>query len=253
MFFISIVITAGLALYEFFNMTLSADRRLMKALSLSFGLVTITAINYCQDYLTFDYTGETIFLAPASYAAIVLTIFIFSLKQLRDYPENSILRTDLLVVFFGIGYVCLFLSCLLFLRDQRGGIPWIFFVLFVLWLGDSGAYCVGKAIGRHKLLPAISPNKTVEGAVGGLLTSLLAGFACKATFLTELAGVHCFLLTLAIALSGQVGDLCESTFKRLRGVKDSGTFLPGHGGILDRIDSLLFAAPVAYYYKVLLL
>ena len=252
-FFIIIVITAGLSLYEFFKMSFSADRRFMKALSLCFGLVTLAAINYYQDYLTFDYTGEISFLAPASYAVIVVTIFIFSLMQLIDYPKNSILRTDLLVVFFGIGYVCLFLSCLLFLRDQRGGVQWIFFVLFVLWLGDSGAYCVGKAIGRRKLLPAISPNKTVEGAVGGLLASLLAGFACKAIFLSELAGVHCFFLTLAIALSGQVGDLCESTFKRLRGVKDSGTFLPGHGGILDRIDSLLFAAPVAYYYKVLLL
>jgi phosphatidate cytidylyltransferase len=173
--------------------------------------------------------------------------------QLIHYPKNSMLRTDLTVVLFGIGYVCLFLACLVFLRDQAGGVKWIFFILFVLWLGDSGAYCVGKAIGRRKLLPAISPNKTVEGAVGGLLASLLTGFACKTIFLSELPGVHCFLLTLAIALAGQVGDLCESTFKRERGVKDSGNLLPGHGGILDRIDSLLFAAPVAYYYKVLLL
>jgi phosphatidate cytidylyltransferase len=252
-FFIIILITAGLSLYEFFKMSFSADRRFIKALSLCLGLGTLVAVNYYRDYLTFDFTREINLLVPASYALIVLTILLFSLMQLMHYPKNSILRTDLRVVFFAIGYVCLFLSCLLFLRDQAGGVQWIFFVLFVLWLGDSGAYCVGKAIGRRKLLPAISPNKTVEGAVGGLLASLLTGFACKAIFLSELAGVHCFFITLAIALSGQVGDLCESTFKRLRGVKDSGTFLPGHGGILDRIDSLLFAAPVAYYYKVLLL
>jgi len=225
----------------------------MKTLSLFLGLVTLVAINYYLDYLTFDFTRGINFLVPASYALIVVVIFIFSLIQLMHYPKNSILRTDLRVVFFGIGYVCLFLSCLLFLRHQADGVQWFFYVLFVLWLGDSGAYCVGKAIGRRKLLPAISPNKTVEGAVGGLLASMLTGFACKTIFLPELAGVHCFFITLAIALSGQVGDLCESAFKRLRGVKDSGTFLPGHGGILDRIDSLLFAAPVAYYYKVLLL
>lgn len=252
-FFIIILITAGLSLYEFYTMSFSAGRRFMKALSLSLGLFTLVAINYYLDYLAFDFTSEIHFFVPALYALIVATIFIFSLMQLIDYPKNSILCTDLRVIFFGIGYVCLFLSCLLFLRNQAGGVEWIFFVLFVLWLGDSGAYCVGKAFGRRKLLPAISPNKTVAGAVGGLLTSMLTGFACKTIFLSDLAGLHCFFITLAIALSGQVGDLCESTFKRLRGVKDSGTFLPGHGGILDRIDSLLFAAPVAYYYKILLL
>jgi len=248
-----ILITAGLSLYEFYKMSFSVDRRFMKALSLSFGLFTLVAINYFLEYLGFDLTREMHFFFPALYAGTVATTFILSLIQLIIYPKNSILSTDLRVSFFGIGYVCLFLSCLLFLRNHAGGVEWIFFVLFVLWLGDSGAYCFGKAFGQRKLLPAISPNKTVEGAVGGLLTSILTGFVCKTIFLPELAGVQCFFITLAIALSGQVGDLCESTFKRLRGVKDSGTFLPGHGGILDRIDSLLFAAPVAYYYKILLL
>jgi phosphatidate cytidylyltransferase len=251
-FFIIIVITAGLALYEFFTMSLSLNRGFMKAFSLCLGLLTLLAIHYYHD-LTFDYTGEMIFVVPAVYALIAATIFIISIIQLMHYPKNSILRTDFLVVLFGIGYVCLFLSYLVFIRSQAGGIKWIFFILFVLWMGDSGAYFVGKATGRRKLLPAISPNKTVEGAVGGLGASLLTGFACNSIFLPELAAVHCFALTLSIAVAGQVGDLCESTFKRIRGVKDSGNLLPGHGGILDRIDSLLFAAPVAYYYKVLLL
>jgi phosphatidate cytidylyltransferase len=252
-FFIIILITAGLALYEFFKMSFSSDRRFMKAFSLCLGLMTLAAINYYQDYLIFDYTPEINFLAPASYALIVATIFIFSLIQLIRYPKSIIVRNDFFVLLFGIGYVCLFLSFLLFIRSQAGGVQWIFFILFVLWMGDSGAYCVGTLIGRRKLLPAVSPNKTVEGAIGGLLASLLTGFACKTIFLPELAGVHCFFLTLAIALAGQAGDLSESTLKRLQGVKDSGNLLPGHGGILDRIDSLLFAAPVAYYYKVFLL
>ena len=252
-FFILVAITAGLSLYEFFKISIPSNRRFIKAFSLCLGLMTLLAINYYQNYLTLDYTGEMIFVGPAVYALLAAGIYIISIMQLMHYPKNSILRTDFPVVLFGIGYVCLFLSCLVFLRNQPGGVKFIFFILFVLWMGDSGAYFVGKAIGRRKLLPAISPNKTVEGAVGGLGASLLTGFACTSTFLSELSGVHCFTLTLSLAVAGQVGDLCESTFKRIRGVKDSGNLLPGHGGILDRIDSLLFAAPVAYYYKVLLL
>jgi phosphatidate cytidylyltransferase len=252
-FFIIIIITAGVSLYEYFTISFSPKRGFIKALSFCLGLLTLVAINHYHNDLTFDYTREMNFLVPVADALIAFTIFFVSIMQLIHYPKNSILRTDLNVVLFGIGYVCLFLSYLVFIRNQAGGVRWIFFILFVLWLGDSGAYFVGSLIGRRKLLPAISPNKTVEGAVGGLVASLLTGFACKSIFLSELAGLHCFLLTLAIALAGQVGDLCESTFKRLRGVKDSGNLLPGHGGMLDRIDSLLFAAPVAYYYKVLLL
>ena len=252
-FFMVIVITAGLSLYEFFTMSFSPKRGFRKVLALSLGLLTLVIINYYLNYLTFDYTRGMNFLLPGFYALITSTIFIFSLRQLIHYPKNSIFRTELHGVIFGIGYICLFLSFLVFIRDHTAGVQWIFFILCILWLGDSGAYFVGKAIGRRKLSPAISPNKTVEGAAGGVVASLLAGFACKSIFLPELPAVHCFFLTLVIALAGQLGDLCESSFKRIRGVKDSGTLLPGHGGILDRIDSLLFAAPVAYYYKVLLL
>jgi phosphatidate cytidylyltransferase len=252
-FFMVVVITAGLSLYEFFTMGFSPKRRFVKVLSLCLGLLTLVVINYYQNYITFGYTRGMNFLLPGFYALITSTICILSLMQLIHYPKNSILRTELHGVLFGIGYICLFLSFLLFIRGHTAGVQWIFFILCILWLGDSGAYFVGKAIGRRKLLPAISPNKTVEGAAGGIVASLLTGFACKSIFLPELPGVHCFFLTLAIALAGQLGDLCESSFKRIRGVKDSGTLLPGHGGMLDRIDSLLFAAPVAYYYKVLLL
>jgi phosphatidate cytidylyltransferase len=252
-FFSIIVITAGLSLYEFFKMSFFPKRSFIKVFSVCLGLLTILAIDHYDNHLTFDYTREMNFFVPLSYASITFTIFIFSIIELIQFPKKIILRTDLLVVIFGIGYVCLFLSYLVFIRNQAGGVKWIFFILFVLWLGDSGAYFVGNVMGRRKLLPAISPNKTVEGALGGLVASLLTGFACKFIFLSELAGVHCFLLTLAIALVGQIGDLCESTFKREWGIKDSGNLLPGHGGVLDRIDSLLFAAPVAYYYKVLLL
>ena len=108
-------------------------------------------------------------------------------------------------------------------------------------------------IGRTKLYPSVSPNKTVEGALAGFLFSLVTGSVCREIFLPAISMHHCILLTAGISLIGQLGDLCESVFKRERGFKDSGTILPGHGGMLDRIDSLLFAAPFLYYYKAFFL
>ena len=234
-------------------MSFFSKRSSVKTIALSLGLLTMLAINHYQRYLSFDNTPDTGFVLPGLYALLVFAIFFFFLRQLICYPKNCILKTDAQILLCGIGYVCLFLSFLVFIRNHTAGVKWIFFILFILWVGDSAAYCVGKIIGRRKLWPAVSPNKTREGAIGGVMASLLAGFVCKAFFLPELPGVHCFFLTLAIALSGQLGDLCESSLKRIRGVKDTGSLFPGHGGILDRIDSLLLASPVAYYYIVLLL
>jgi phosphatidate cytidylyltransferase len=153
----------------------------------------------------------------------------------------------------GIVYICIALSFLVLVRNCSDGIQWIFFILLILWVGDTGAYIVGSIIGRTKLYPAVSPNKTIEGALAGLIFSLVSGLACKMVFLPDISMFHCILLTACISLLGQLGDLCESVFKREQGLKDSGNILPGHGGMLDRIDSLLFAAPFLYYYKAFFL
>lgn len=252
-FFIIVFITAGLSSYEYFKMSFSSHRIFMRSLSLFSGLLCMLLIDHYQIHLSFNYRVARISPLPLCYAAATLTIFIVSLKHLMQFPRQGRMRRDLSVVLFGTGYVTLLLSYLLFIRSQPGGVEWLFFMLFVLWAGDSCAYFVGTLIGRHKLLPEISPNKTLEGAVGGLAGSLLAGFFSRTIFMSELSAAHCFALSLALALAGQIGDLCESTLKRNAGFKDSGNLLPGHGGILDRIDSLLFAAPVLYHYKVLLL
>ena len=110
----------------------------------------------------------------------------------------------------------------------------------------------GRAFGRHKLYPAISPGKTVEGAIGGLLGSVLAVVLAKLFYLGgPLAWWDCAALAIPAGALGQVGDLCESMIKRAYGVKDSGTILPGHGGILDRVDALIFSSPVVYFYALL--
>lgn len=121
-------------------------------------------------------------------------------------------------------------------------------VLFgVIWVGDSAAYYVGKTLGRHPLAPNISPKKTIEGAVAGLIGSVIAGVALGVWLLGE-PGLNLVLVSVVTGASGQAGDLAESLLKRSAGVKDSSSILPGHGGILDRLDSLFFAAPVFYWF-----
>ena len=114
--------------------------------------------------------------------------------------------------------------------------------------GDSAAYYVGTAIGKHKLYPTVSPNKSVEGSVGGLLGSIIGAFIAKMTFFPQLSSADCIIAATLLGILGQAGDLFESMLKRSFGVKDSGCIVPGHGGMLDRLDSILFAAPAAYIY-----
>jgi phosphatidate cytidylyltransferase len=115
-------------------------------------------------------------------------------------------------------------------------------LLFVIMAGDSAAYFIGRRFGKRKLAPSLSPGKTVAGAWGHLLASLIAGLAGAALVLQEYSWLEITLLSLALAVLGQVGDLFESWLKRLSAVKDSGSLLPGHGGLLDRLDSLIFPA-----------
>jgi len=127
--------------------------------------------------------------------------------------------------------------------------PWILYVLGAVFLGDTGAYFVGKAIGRHKLHPKVSPNKTWEGAVGGLVGSALGGWLLALALDLPIATLPAILHAVVGGAIAQLGDLAESLVKRSFGVKDSGTLLPGHGGVLDRIDGVIFALP--YFALVL--
>ena len=123
---------------------------------------------------------------------------------------------------------------------------WVLFVLAVIIAGDAGAYHVGVRMGRHKLYRVVSPNKSVEGAVGGFVFSLLAGMIVGLVFLNNVHPAKLLVCIFAVASAGQLGDLIESMLKRNSGKKDSSHLLPGHGGILDRLDSLLFALPVMW-------
>jgi phosphatidate cytidylyltransferase len=151
---------------------------------------------------------------------------------------------------FGIVYAGLLLTHIAEIDRDFGsaGGDMVMFVLASVWAGDTGAYFAGKSLGKHKLYPAVSPSKTWEGAIGGLAGSLIAGCAMKVFRLDSLTWADVFFLTIPGVALAQMGDLVESLVKRSTGVKDSGTILPGHGGILDRIDAVLFFAPWVYVY-----
>jgi phosphatidate cytidylyltransferase len=128
------------------------------------------------------------------------------------------------------------------------GAGWVALAIAVTFGNDSGAYFTGRAFGRHKLAPAISPGKTVEGALGGLVASLVVTLIARSLFLPELSLRDCVMIGVPAAIVGPVGDLVESLLKRAAGAKDSGRLLPGHGGILDRIDALLFVGAYVFLY-----
>ena len=159
--------------------------------------------------------------------------------------------TDSIIILFGTAYIGWMLSHLILLRGLEGGIALIFFVFLVTWASDTAAYYVGSSFGTHKLAPRMSPGKTIEGAIAGLVGSVLMAGIAKFGFMPWLDLKDCLIVGLLLGSIGQAGDLFESRLKRHAGVKDSGTILPGHGGLLDRVDSLIFTAPVFYYYVML--
>ena len=148
---------------------------------------------------------------------------------------------------FGVFYVGGLLAALPLLQVGVGP-AWVALVITVTFGNDTGAYFAGRAFGKHKLAPAISPGKTVEGAIGGLVASLLVTFVARGLFMPSLTVQDCLMIGIPAAIVGPVGDLVESLLKRSAGAKDSGRLLPGHGGILDRIDALLFVGAYVCLY-----
>jgi len=170
-----------------------------------------------------------------------LAFFIFT------YPKNHHKMSDITNLIMGPFYICLPLVLLAIIAGLSQGRMWIFFILAVIFAGDTGSFYCGKFFGKHKLT-RISPGKTWEGTIGGLI----ANIACAGLFgyvsFTSLSAISIMAVGIVIGISGQIGDLAESMLKRMSNKKDSGKILPGHGGMLDRIDSLLFAVPVLYIY-----
>jgi phosphatidate cytidylyltransferase len=193
-----------------------------------------------------------LFEGPAIAVAAMAGLAIAGLAAATATPEEmnrSLVGVS--VTIFGVIYIALLAGFLVGIRMMPNALGSKLLTMFfaLVMMTDTGAYYTGRAIGRHKLAPRVSPGKTIEGAIGGFLTAVLTGYICKLIFFREAPLTHALLLGAAIGVVGQIGDLAESMLKRGSGVKDSGNLLPGHGGMLDRIDSILFCAPLVYYYS----
>lgn len=182
--------------------------------------------------------------------AIVFLFLAFSIYILFTFRDIKAAASEAALLFFGVIYLPYLLGYLVLLRSHPLGFKWILLIMFIVMSGDSAAYFIGSRYGKKRLYPEVSPKKSVEGALGGLAGSLLGVMIAKLLFFAELPVVDAVLAALLLGTLGQIGDLFESLLKRSCGVKDSGTIFPGHGGILDRLDSILFAAPAAYYYAL---
>ena len=189
--------------------------------------------------------GLGILLLPAPWLglfAVLFTLLMLSLAMRHDDLAAGFRRTAALVL--GVLYIFGAWRTAILLRAMNPW--WLAFGLVVSWIGDTGAYYVGRRYGRHKLAPRVSPKKTWEGSIASAAVSGIAGALALPRLIPGVGIGQALLLALAANVAGQVGDLAESAIKRGAGVKDSGTLLPGHGGLLDRVDSSMFALPVLY-------
>lgn len=184
--------------------------------------------------------------------ALLALIVLYSLSRMV-LKQSPTLAGDAAFLILGVCYTGILFDYIPLTRELPGG-RWLVWLIFIItWAGDTGAYFIGSKLGRHPLIPKISPHKTVEGAVGGLICSVLAAglFGWISGSLSGLGAVYAGQFSLLGLITGcfaQIGDLAESALKRYGGIKDSGFIIPGHGGVLDRFDGILFAAPVVYYY-----
>lgn len=186
---------------------------------------------------------------------LFLVFLLFSLSLLfmltsKDLPSTI---SNLGVSLFGILYVGFLLSHVSSVRYGINGRVWVLFLIATVWAGDISAYLVGSWVGRHKLYPKISPKKTYEGLGGAIGGSILIALAFSRIFLSDFDTLSTIFLAIGIGILGQAGDFIESMVKRSARVKDSGSFIPGHGGMLDRLDSFLFSAPFLHYSLLYLL
>lgn len=235
-FTILILVAAGISLYEFLGMV-------ERSSPICLGITWLVGMGLAWGSTTAWFASHAWFAFMAGLMILLLAHLVFPgpVRGSADRAAMSIL---------GVLYAGGLTACLLHLRMLEHGWAWVILVMMITWGSDTAAYFAGRAFGRHKLYPAISPGKTIEGAVGGLAGSVTFTVVAWATFFPQLPLAHGLVLAVIGGAIGQAGDLVESMLKRSVGVKDSGKLLPGHGGLLDRIDALIFSTPTVLFYAI---
>ena len=235
LFALLILLVIEIAAWEYNHLTFAAGFAWEKAEVLFFaGLIAATA--YTSDYL----------MITSVLASCTLLSFLVFLLTTRDQVIDT---SKVGKVILGFMYMPLLMSSFILLRHLPGGVKWVLFVLVLAFCGDIFGYYTGKTIGKNKLMTSVSPGKTVEGTVGLVCGSLLGSIVFQQIVFTEIPLIHAVIMGVFGGILGQLGDLFESAMKRTAGVKDAGSIFPGHGGILDRLDSLSFIAPFVFYYQ----
>lgn len=183
---------------------------------------------------------------------LVSILFVLELFRLKENGFANILHTIMPTIYVAIPFALFVFSNEMVQQTYPGSHAAEFTLMFffVLWANDTGAYLTGRSLGRTKLFPKVSPNKTWEGSIGGAVLAIIVAYSCGAQF-TLLPQTAWIVIALIIVVFGSLGDLVESMLKRSYGIKDSGKFLPGHGGVLDRFDGLLIASPVVFTFLLL--
>lgn len=240
------LLIAVACLWEFFTMTLDRHTRRDRVRKIfgvilgimPFGLVTVLNMGGLTDQETFVQVASLLF------SPFVFTIFIYELYSKSKEPFVNIAFMVLGLFYIGIPFA---LVDYVAFEGDTFYYKTIFGLLLLTWVNDTGAYLVGSQVGKTPLFPRVSPNKTWEGTAGGIITTMVFGGLLGLTF-TEIPLEHWIVLAFIIAIFGGLGDLVESMLKRSVGVKDSGSLLPGHGGVLDRFDAFIFAVPFAAAY-----
>ena len=186
---------------------------------------------------------------PMLFLAMWAMFFIFAARAMIRFNQGWTGYDQLAKVALSILSIPCLLSSLVLVRGGDNGVAWLFSSLLLAFLSDTGGFYAGRTFGKHKLIPNLSPNKTIEGSFGGIAADVAAISLLKIFFLPELSWPLAISLGVCAAIATQLGDLFESMIKRSFDVKDSGTLFPGHGGMLDRIDGLLFTGPVVYLFQ----
>jgi phosphatidate cytidylyltransferase len=235
--FLTLVLSLGMT-YEFTRMTFSLSDQAEKRYALLTLAWLVSIVNFLVPKIEFELLSGC-FLVLGSY-------FLVSATHNQNEADFLTHFKELMYSLFGLLYLVFTPLFLTRIHSSIDGVHWTMVFFLIVWAGDSAAYFVGKRFGKRKLYPLISPKKTLEGSAGGLLAGVLITVLYKLLLFHGMSWFAAIVIPIPVGITAQVGDLCESFLKRAYKVKDSGTWLPGHGGFLDRFDGVVFSLPVMY-------